>query len=642
MNLTARLLLSSLFALAACGGGGGGSTGNGPVTPPGPTTPPPPADTAPSPQASGLVAAAAGSGVVVVDAALPGAGFEAALFSATSASAVYVGNPVQGPLGGTRATVAGLADGTDAFFGLAIRPTGGTTWTPVGTVLRTRPGAPVYVDAAASATGANGQSPATAFPSLADAMLAAGAANGGNVWVRGGSYANGPFPLGPNVHVAGGFGAAFDLATRDPAANATVLGGSATQEIVSVLTGGSDGTLDGLVVDGNGTVLKGIDVVDGDVELRSVTVRRCADRGVKAVTTVPVPNRRLAIVGCTLTGNTSDGVSSAGSIDLWFDLSNFDANGQEGADVDDLQCPDNGSVSLRATGCRFYGNGAEGLDADLAAAPLAAGSGTFDVRIENCRFEVNGLDGLLLDQEHESTPGFAATIVVRGCVARANRGAGVHLDADARGTYGLDRLRCTANAGDGLLVTSETNAGEVVLGSSWLAGNLGAGARVASGNKVLVAAHCAFLGNQAGGLRAEVVAGAVCNSVFVRQTDPRVNAGGAGNVDASGDTEVFAVAPVAFTTVTAASNGTLTVAANAGFAAGTSVSAADDERRLAVAQSSATTLVLDQAPLNFATPGSLAAYAGTTVVDNPALAAASPARGVGLAAPGAAATDAGP
>lgn len=638
MNVHPVLLLCLGLCLTACGGGGGGG---GNPQPPGPITPPPP-PAAPSPQASGVLAAAAGSGIAVVDCALPGSGFEAALFTSTSASNVYAGSPVQGPLGSARATVSGLTDGVDTFFGLAIRTTGATTWTPVGTVIRTRPAAPIYVDAGASAAGANGQSPATAFPSLFDAMLTAGAANGGNVWVRGGSYTNGPFPLGPNVHVAGGFDGTFDLATRNAATQVTTLGGSSTQEIVSVLTGGSDGTLDGLVVDGNHTVLKGVDIVDGDVELRSVIIRRCADRGVKDHATTPTPNRHLTLVGCTVTACVSDGLSTSGPIDIQLDLSNFDANGQEGADIDNLDCPDNGRVSLRATACRFYGNAFEGLDADLAAAPLAVGTGTFDVHIENCRFEVNGLDGLLLDQEHEAFPGFAANIVVRGCVARANRGAGVHIDADARGTWWLDRLRCTANAGDGVLVTSETNPGELLLSSSWLGGNLGAGARVANGNKVLLASHCTFTGNVNGGLVGVVNPCGVANSVFLRQDNPRGNAIGAGNVDADGATPVFLNAPAAFAPVSAVTQGTLTVASNAGFAAGTDVTAADDGTRLTVNQSSATTLVLDQAPTAFLAPGMLIAYAGATVVDDERLAAASPATGAGIAAPGAAAVDAGP
>ncbi len=628
-----------LASLAACGGGGGGGGSTGGTTP---VPPPSPPAVTPSPQSTGIVAACCGSQSARLDVQLPGAGFEAALFVSTSSSAVYAGSPVQAPIATSPVSVNGLTDGTDTFFGLAVRATGSTTWTPVGTIVRTRPGAPIYVDASAPAAGANGLTPATAFPNLQDALLVAGAANGGNVWVRSGDYGAGPYALGPNVHAAGGFDSTFALATRDITTGAPRLIGTTTQEIVSVQSGGSDGTLDGFVIDGGNTVLKGIDIVDSDVQLRSVAVRRCTDRGIKAITTLPQPNRQLVVVGCAITENGSDGLSSAGPIDLRLDLSRFDANGQEGADIDNLEAPDGGSVSLHATGCRFYGNGFEGLDADLAAAPLATGNGAFDVRIENCRFEVNGLDGLLLDQEHEFFPGFRASIVVRGCSLRANRAAGLHIDADANGTYALDRLRCTANAGDGVLVTSETNAGEIVLTSSWSAGNLGNGARVASGNKVLLASHCGFAGNQLGGVRGEVRTLAATDCVFLGQTAPRTNTIGAGNVDLAANASVFQVAPSAFTTVSAVSQGTLTVASTAEFPVGVRTVAGDDGRALLVAQGGGNTLVLDGTPAAFVAPGSLAAYAGGSIAEDLRLAAASPATGAGIAPAGATAPDAGP
>lgn len=639
--MSQQLRSSFLFLLltAACGGGGGGA-GNGGGG--GPIQPPAPPATTPSPQLSGVVAAAAGAGTARIDCRLPGAGFEAALFQGASSGSTYAGAPVVANVTASPVLLGGLTDGVDAFFGLAVRASGTTAWSPVGSVVRTRPGAPLFVDAAASGAGADGLTPATALPSLTDALLVAGSQNGRNVWVRTGDYGNGPFPLGPNVHVAGGFDTTFDLAMRDPAGAGTRLTGSSSQEIVSVLTGGADGSIDGLTIDGGNSVLKGIDVVDGDVELRSLVVRRCADRGIKATVTTATPNRRLQVVGCSVTENGSDGLSSAGPIDLRLDLSRFDGNGEEGADVDDLQAPDNGAVSLHVTGCRFFGNAFEGLDVDLAAAPLAVGVGTFDVRIENSRFEVNGLDGALIDQEHEFSPGFRATIVVRGCVCRGNRLAGLHLDADANGTYRLERLRCTANAGDGLSVTSETNAGEILLQTSWFAGNLGVGARLATGNKILLASHCAFAGNQAGGMRSDAGACAATNCVFVRQAVPLTNTTGAGNVDAGTSSAVFLRAPTAFTVVSAANGGSLTVADGASFGPGTSVAAGDDGNHLLVVQQAGDSVVLDAAPVAFVTPGTLAAYPGSSVTDDLRLAVGSPAIGQGLAPPGAAVTDAGP
>jgi hypothetical protein len=143
-------------------------------------------------------------------------------------------------------------------------------------------------------------------------------------------------------------------------------------------------------------------------------------------------------------------------------------------------------------------------------------------------------------------------------------------------------------------------------------------------------------------VRSDAQQGSVCNSVFLRQTAPRTNVTAAGNVDADGSVDVFVLAPSALTTVSAVTNGTLTVAGNAGFAVGTRVTAADDERALLVAQSNAATLVLDQAPAAFTAPGMLFGYPSTSVVDDPRLAVTSPALAVGLAPIGTTAPDAGP
>lgn len=631
---TSRWIPCFLLTLAACGGGGGG--GADPVQPINPPAPVPA-----TAWSSGLVAAAAGAGSARLDATLPGSGFEAALFGGTSAGSVYSGAPLQ-TVATSPILLQGLTDGADMFFGLAVRPVGGSAWQAAGAILRVRPGAPIYVDAAANAAGADGTSPATAFPSLFDAMLVAGSRNGANVWVRDGQYRSGPFPLGPNVHVAGGFGASFDLAGRDADGRRTLLAGSTGLQIVDVISGGSDATLDGLVVDGENTVTEGVDITDSDVELRSLLVRRCTDRGVRAKVTAATPNRRLQMVACVVGDNASDGLSSAGPIDLRLDQCSFEGNGQEGADIDDLQAPSGGRVELHATACRFYGNLMEGLDADLAAAPLATAAGTFDVLLENCRFEVNGLAGVLIDQEHELAPGFFATIVVRGCVARGNALAGFHIDADAEASYTLDRLLAAANGGDGLLVTSETNAGEVLLTASWLHGNLGYGARTGTGNKVLIASQCAFAGNLLGGISAVSGRAAAANCVFQGQPSALAGATGQGNVTPGLGTATFANVPAAYTKITAHTQGTLTVASTTAFAPGTSVVVADDGDRRLVADRVGQQLVLDATPPTFLLPGSLVGYSGNDVVADLRLANASPAAGAGLAPTGGPTTDCGP
>jgi len=638
-----RLLILPLACLvAACSGSWDGVSGTSGNNNP-PPVKPPPAPKDPSPNTSGIVAACAGSGAARLDYELPGAGFEAAVFQGASRSDVYVGAPVQ-IVTESSLIVTGLTDGVDAFFGLAIRADGATTWLPAGTAVRTRPGAPIYVDAAGDPSVGNGQSAATPFVNLSDALLVAGAFGGANVWVKNGDYGVGPYFLGPNVHCAGGFGAAFDFESRDAAASTTRATASSTQEIFSVISGGADSSLDGIEIDGGNSVLKGVDIVDSDVELRALVISNCIDGGVKAVVSVATQNRRLQIVASDISGNGGDGVSTSGPYDIVFDKCQFDANGQEGVDVDDLNVIAGGASTFRATACRFFGNSFEGLDIDLATiggAP-AATLGTFDVYLEDCSFEVNGLDGLLIDQEHEFFPNVEATVALVGITARANRLAGVHIDADANGTYHLHRIRCTANTTDGLLVTSETNAGEVLVTSSWFAGNLGRGVALASGNKTLLLSQCGVAGNQGGGIVSESVACAIANSVFWLQPAALTNVYSAGNYLADGSEQVFEIVPVVFTTATANNVGALTVASSDGFAVGDLVRVADDPNGLMVTAIAPNTLVLDADPQAFLPPGSVHGYAGSDVVDDLRLVADSPAFGRGIAAAGDPAADAGP
>ncbi|MBK8097485.1 MAG: hypothetical protein IPK26_10275 [Planctomycetes bacterium] len=299
---------------------------------------------------------------------------------------------------------------------------------------------------------------------------------------------------------------------------------------------------------------------------------------------------------------------------------------------------------MLATGCRFFGNALEGLDVDLAA-PLATTTttgGTMRVVLRACRFERNGLDGLLVDQEHEFFPRWRTELQVLDCIARANRRAGVHLDADADGSWLIDGLRATANGTDGVLVTSESFAGDAWLSRSWLCGNLGAGARTALGNVALHGSHCAFAGNRLGGMVHERLASGAANCIAWQQPNAFAGTHTVGCVDASVSTAIFRAAPIAFAAATAQTNGVLTLDGTSPFAANSVVELADDGIRRLATQSAGTTVVLDAAPTLFVPPESVFGFAVDFVTEDLRLLATSPARGQGMAVPGASPVDPGP
>jgi hypothetical protein len=636
---------------SAAGGGGGGT----PITPP--DAPPLP----PSPALSGLVALAAGDGSLRADFDLPGTGFEAALFFGQERSTLFDGPPAYSGLDGDHVVITNLTNEVQMLVGMAIRPDTNPpgAWTPVGSVLRCHPTSTiVYVDAAANPVGANGTSPQTAYPSLSNGLLRAGllAFQGAtpNVLVAEGTYSDGEFAIAPDVHVYGGFkpDTDFDLYCRDARSGLSLLNGTADpgRMIVDVLSGSRDAVLDGFTVDGRNVITEGVDVTDSECELRSVTVRNLVDRGSRVRTFDFTTRRDVLFVACELAGNGNGGLGISGTVNLSLDRCSFLSNSGEGADFNDMVAAEGTTATLDVVGCRFFGNGTEGLDVDLAPPPFAQQSpgGRFEIRVQGCSFERNGLDGLLIDQDYEFWPNWTSDIRVLDCIACANGDAGVHFDADNPGSYVIDRLTSTANKSEGLLITSETNAGLITVSSSYFGGNQTQGIRTTLGNKMILATHCVFAGNLLAGFTADTPVtvhnfneGTATSCVAWRQPNPwqNVRATACYVEDA---VNPFENAPEIFALATAHLNGELTLAPGANLTEGQTVELADDTQSRLVTSIQGSEIVITPAPQIFVAPDVLFGFGDTSVEDDLRIVGNSQALNTALVAPGAAALDPGP
>lgn len=629
-------VLLCLLALTACGGGGGGGTTGG-----GGTGGPLPTGTV-SATHSGLLSAAAGSGQVRVHYRLPGAGFEAALFHANSSVNLVSGAAQQEGLTGTSFTVSSLANGQERFFALGIRPTGSSTYVQAGEILRARPSATtIHVDASAAA-GGNG-SAGTPFRTLQEGMTAMASQPGANVWVRDGSYTAALVP--PGAQVYGGF-ASFSLGSRDPAAGLTIVTSTGVQAAMEANTAGNRVVIDGFRLDGNNSGFYGIDLQNVDLDVRSVTIRRTSDRGLRLRNTSTNENLVVQLVGCTVQQCGADGANFFGPFDVRVDACSFDANVQEGIDFGPLVALPGLSSSLSITHSRFANNGAEGVDASLdRPLGITAGNGNFNVTVRGCTFTGNSLDGLLVDQEHEAAPGWSMRTIVRDCTASNNGLAGVHVDFDAQGQLMLHGIRSTGNGTDGILLTSEISSGVAIASACHLAGNLGAGIRTSAGNKIVLASHCTFAGNQQGGMISASAAreSSAVNCIFDAQSTPtslvRQLNNATGN---SASAAVFANAPLAYTRATAHSNGVLTLPSAPTFAQGLRVELADDGTAFTAVQNVGSTVILDSTPTILRLPVAVAAFPSSSVVDNLALAGGSVAIGAGMKELGTGNVDAGP
>ena len=627
--------------LAACGGGGGG--GGGGIPPP---------DTGAVPSSIGLVSAAAGDGAVRLawDATDgEGAAVAVALFRSTSANTLFGGAPIATSSGGGAHTASSLTNGVVQFFGLAV-DLGGGNYEPVGAVFRARPSAPIHVDAASTAPAPDGLTPATAFPTLAQGIDAAALAGGGNVWIATGNYAVAGLAVVSGIELLGGFTSAFTLAARDPEAHPTVLQGGAGIAMLALEGGGAGVALDGLVVDAQGVASFGIDVDSTDARVSACEVRNSASHGIRLRSTSATGAVEVDVVGTRVYDCNGEGLSLEGTFELGLYGSRFASNRLEGVQLGPLLAPDGVAASLRVQDCVFAQNGEDGLDCQLAPPAVVAGSSSYRVRVERSVFERNGFassvggTGLRIDLDFETAASWSADLLVRGCTARANDGDGFAFDLDATNTTLLHRLRSTANAGDGLRVSSETRAGFAVVTHSAFVGNLGAGARATFGNVPLQAAHCIFAGNPGGGFASTQVTSTAAACVAALQPAPFTGVQQDFCVTVTDAvTPLFTNAPVEYARVSAASPTFLTLTAAGSFVVNDPVEVADDGVARTVASfGAATQLALAAHPTDVAPPSTLVRFAtGQGVVEDFTLAPGSAALAAGLPAPTGPTQDAG-
>lgn len=573
-----------------------------------------------------------------------GTGEELAIFSGDDPDSLFEESPVFVSDEGGRQLVGGLSDDTLHWFALGRRANAGEDWRPAGPPLSARPGRPFFVRPDADPASADGLTPQTAFANPFLAILTAGVAGGGNVWLAEGEYPVGNISLLAGVHLAGGFEASFDPSERDPTLHPTILKAGTSGTLLGVLASTTPTSLDGLVLDGDQTSAVGLDSSTTPLELRGVELLRFTGRGMRLRGGESGDPVRVALVDSVFDANGGDGLSVDGAFDLSIDGCRFASNLQEGADLDSLVAPSGRTASLSVRGSVFAGNVAEGLDVDLGLpqVPVPPG-GDYAVDVSLSRFEGNGLDGLLVDIDFETAPQWRAAIRISNSVARANGEAGFHLDLDAANDSTLFGLSSSANGTDGILISSESQTGLVPILASAAFSNGGAGARATFGNHVLAASHCAFFGNGEGALVSEVGLSTAVSSVAFLQSEAWSGTLALGSVALEpGAAPPFERAPLAVVPVVSVQGSEVRVASPVPAEEGTLFELDDDgvPRTLAFASSQGVGL---EPPPDDPSPVSLAAFArGSSVQENLSLSADSPAAGAGLAPPFAGPVDAGP
>lgn len=616
--------------LGACGGGGGGGSGGGPILP-GDTL-----DVA----LPGLVSAVAGDGVARVWFERPNNGDQFALFVGTSSAGLLAGAPAALSPAGESFEFAGLSNGTSYRLALGTRPDSGSAWTRSGPILSVRPGAPIYVDPAANSQGADGLTPATAFPQPTQGLVAATQASG-NVWLLGGDYGAQALPVFDGLAVYGGFAAGFVLSERDPAATPTVLRAQGNNSLVTVAPAGQGVVLDGLTLNGSGGSGSGLDSEDTPFEARSLSISGCGDRGIKLRAPLSGDPVEVVLANVTANNNGADGLSGQGVLDLEMFLCRFQGNVQEGADFDDLLADSGRLGRLRLSACAFVGNADEGLDVDLAAALGAVPpGGDFSLELLDCAFELNGLAGLLLDIDYETNPDWNTSIQVVGCTARANRGPGARFDLDSTQSSFVHRCRFEGNQGEGLLVTSESLPGVCVVSASTIAGNQGGGSAATLGNVALLWSHVVAEGNLGFGFSSPVAASTLTSSAYWQQTNPATGIPAIGSGTAqSGD---FVRVARLFRNSSGVSSDGLTLDSSSDVVIGDMLELSGDGVARAIQNVVGNQVTLNPAPSAFTAPAPVTIFSAGSVTEDHRFNSGASLLGSGMAPSGGPAVDPGP
>jgi hypothetical protein len=571
----------------------------------------------------------------------PSASFEVAAFVSTTRATLFTSAPRVPAAGATSLTVTSLANGVQHFIGLGIRPTSGGAYSPSGPSLTATPGNPLYVDAASSAASPDGLTPATAFPDLFTAVLTAFATVSGNplaslnVWVKAGTYGiTNTLPVTAGVNIYGGFGANFDLDSRDRENSPTIWSVAAGQ--IGMAYGDQVDTnlsviVDGVRITGNGSASIAVDTDGTDpchLELRSLVVTGMADRGLR-IRNSTLTSFDVTVIASQSSRNGSDGFNGNGPFDYSFYNCVFAENANEGLDLNDLVPEAGGVAGLAVTSSHFFGNGfgtgaqalSEGLDCTLGL-PLIPTSGSYDVSIRACSFERNALAGCLVDADFELVNGYSADIVVRECSARANGEQGFQLDLDGPldATQHLNafvyRVSATSNGQEGILVSSESRPGLLGVSTSALIGNVGTGLRIEGppadlGNRTVFATHCLFAANGGGGMTSRDVPAAAVSSLAYHQPNAfDANTIQVGNVTSTDPAMLaFANAPEEYASVIARAGAVLTLAAAPTSPPGDLFELADDGSERLAASIAGAQVTLTAAPDDFRVPGLLAAFA---------------------------------
>lgn len=375
-----------------------------------------------------------------------------------------------------------------------------------------------YVNVASPGINPDGLTPGTAFNNLTQAAFAVQPLAGVNLYVAQGFYGLNVLVF-PGTSVYGGFSADFDLLSRDPEARVTEVTVNSAATIFDVQDTDLLSVIDGFVVSGNQVAATGVKAEEAFVRLTNLEIRDLVNQGIELAAGT-IPGTRIAglVARCTVRRCLGEGILIRGVCDLVLDNNLIVDSAFEGIESQFVLAVAGEESRLVLTRNRISGNGAEGIDLDVAefseTDPTLSQGGEVRLILRNNEVFDNGLHGVQIDVDFEPEDGVDLRARVDDNLIRSNDGHGVLFDGDAQAFLRLSRNVISANSGHGVLLSGARPGPWCSISHCRILGN-SQSAVACEGLLGVEIRHCMIRGNRNGAVAAPVAYVDVVNSILI-------------------------------------------------------------------------------------------------------------------------------
>ena len=358
-----------------------------------------------------------------------------------------------------------------------------------------------YVRSGASPSGADGLTPDSAFPNLAQAIANSVSLGGVNFYVAQGLYPENVF-LFSGMMLFGGFPPEFGIDQRDPDLYLTQFGIAFPTDLVQLRPGDLLNGIDGVSLAGNDIAESCVFAEDCNARITRCQMSSAITQGIDLRSDYLEGNKiRCLIADCIVTDCSGEGIRIQGIPDIRIDDCEIRNNLNEGIESQWIRASSEDNARIEITRCKIRNNGDEGIDLDIAPIdelnpPLQQGA-QVRIRIRHCSIEENRLEGIVVDLDTRNKDQMDVRVRIDDTLVRANGMTGIFLDGDADAAIRVARCQISANHGDGISATGIASGPIPSVQHCNIIGNGGAGIAT-FGLGAIAAWHCWVDGNDQG------------------------------------------------------------------------------------------------------------------------------------------------